>query len=147
MDGIRDLEAADLPALAALLGELGYPAAVTELPDRLARFLAGAGNRVLVMDGDAGRGQVVAFAALEITHPLHHATPVAHLSSFAVATSARRRGLGRRLLAAVEASARRRGCGLLVLTSADHRADAHVFYPAAGYDRAGLKFVRRLGAA
>jgi GNAT superfamily N-acetyltransferase len=143
---IRDLKPEDLTALGMLLGELGYPVAADELPGRLARFLSGADNRVLVMESEAS-GAVLAFAALEITHPVHHPNPVAHLSSFAVASSARRQGLGRRLLAAVEEAARQRGCGLLVLTSGNHRAEAHVFYPAAGYAQTGHKFTKPLHAA
>ena len=143
METIRDAQDGDLAALTVLLDELGYPVEAAELAGRLRAFVEKGNGRVLVLDVD---GKVVAFAALEVTFPLHHRTSVCHLSSFAVATAARRRGVGRRLLLAVEQAARDSGCALLVLTSANHRSDAHAFYPAAGYQLTGRKFTKVLGS-
>ena len=93
---IRVATDADAPALALLLGELGYAVAATDVPARVARFRAQDNGEVLVaVQGDAP----VAFAAVAITFPIHHAQPVAHLSAFAVARGVRRQGVGRRLLA------------------------------------------------
>ena len=141
MEKIRRLTPQDHPALAALLAQLGYPVSPEDLPGRLQRFGELASGRVLVAEAD---GAVVAFAAWEVTHPIHHATPVAHLSSFAVLDSSRRRGIGRRLLSACEEAARAAGCALVVLTSANGREDAHAFYPSSGYETTGLRFAKRL---
>ena len=138
---IRDATNSDAEAVAELLGELGYPVQPTDVPGRLARFTSGGNGRVLVAVAD---GVVRAFAAVEITYPIHHSKPVAHLSSFAVGRPARRQGIGRRLLGAVEQAARDAGCRDVVVTSAEHRADAHAFYPAAGWGATGRRFGKLL---
>jgi GNAT superfamily N-acetyltransferase len=139
---IRRAQEGDAPALAALLSQLGYPVTPAEVPARLERFATRGNGQVLVAESD---GEVLAFAALELTYPIHHSDPVCHLTAFAVASSARRRGVGRQLLAAVEALARDAGCGQLVVTSAEHRTDAHAFYPANGWAYSGRRFGRPVG--
>jgi GNAT superfamily N-acetyltransferase len=139
---VRRAQEGDAEALAALLAALGYPVAPAELPARLDRFVTRGNGQVLVAEDG---GAVLAFAAVELTYPIHHPDPVCHLTAFAVASSARRRGVGRVLLAAVEDLARDAGCGHLVVTSAEHRADAHAFYPATGWAYTGRRFGRTVG--
>jgi GNAT superfamily N-acetyltransferase len=141
MEVIRALRPEDHPALLTLLAQLGYPVRPAELPARLQRFVDTGNGRVLVVERE---GAVVAIAAWEVTHPIHHPAPVAHLSSFAVLEGNRRQGIGRRLLAAFEAAAHEQGCALAVLTSNIRRDDAHAFYPSAGYERIGLKFRKKI---
>ena len=141
---VRDGTDQDAAALARLFAELGYAVAVGDVPARLARFRDRSGGRVLVVeDQDA----VVAFAAVEVRFPIQHATPLLYVSALAVASSARRRGLGRRLLEAVETLGRAAGCGRAAVTSAERRADAHAFYLAAGWSYSGRRFGKELGAA
>ena len=138
---IRDATNSDAEAVAELLGELGYPVRPTDVPGRLARFRSAGNGRVLVAVVD---GVIRAFAAVEMTYPIHHLEPVAHLSSFAVGRPARRHGIGRQLLQAVEQAARDAGCRDVVVTSAEHRADAHAFYPSAGWGATGRRFGKAL---
>jgi GNAT superfamily N-acetyltransferase len=138
---IRHARADDAAAIASLLTQLGYPTHAAEVPLRLARFTAGGVGTLLVAESD---GEVAAIAALEITHPVHHPDPVAHVSAFVVGTAFRRRGLGRRLLAEVERAARAAGCRRIVVTSAEHRDDAHGFYLGAGWTYTGRRFAQEL---
>jgi GNAT superfamily N-acetyltransferase len=140
---IRHAHDADAPAIAALLTQLGYPIDAAHVPPRIARFTAAGAGALLVAEVD---GAVAAIAALEITNPIHHADPVAHLSAFVVGADYRRRGLGRRLLAEVEHVARATGCRRIVVTSAEHRGDAHGFYLGAGWKFTGRRFARELTA-
>ncbi len=137
MTGIRDAASTDSEALAALLRHLGYEAAAADLPARIDRFLTRGNGRVLVAERD---GRVVGFAAFELAFPIHRAQPIVHLVALSVAPGARRKGVGRALLDAVEAAARASGCEAAVVTSAEHRADAHEFYPAAGWSYTGRRF-------
>lgn len=138
---IRKATGDDAPALARLLGELGYPTDADELVDRLERYeTKGAGRVLAVVDGD----QVVAFAAVELRYPIHHASPTGYVSSLAVSSTCRRRGVGGLLLSGVEAFARDAGCSRVVVTSAEHRADAHAFYPARGWRQTGRRFEKEL---
>jgi GNAT superfamily N-acetyltransferase len=137
----RDATDEDAEALAALLGELGYPVAASALPARLARFRYQSNGRVLLA---VSGNDVIAFAAVEVTYPIHSPEPVAHLTAFAVASTARRQGVGQRLLVAVEDLARASGCHHVVVTSAEHREDAHAFYPSAGWLLTGRRFGKSL---
>ena len=132
----------DSQALAELLTQLGYPVPAGELPARLDRFREQGNGEVLVAQV---AGKVSAFAAFEITYPIHNEDPVAHLTAIAVAQAARRQGIGRRLLLAVESAARAAGCDHVVVTSAEQRSDAHAFYPSAGWQATGRRFGKNLG--
>jgi GNAT superfamily N-acetyltransferase len=139
---VRDATHADCDALAELLAQLGYPVPTAELPGRLDRFREQGNGHVLIA---AVAGQVSAFAAFEITYPIHSEDPVAHLTAIAVAQAARRKGIGRRLLLSVESAARAAGCDHVVVTSAEQRSDAHAFYPSAGWMATGRRFGKDLG--
>jgi len=59
----------------------------------------------------------------------------AELKRMFTAKAARRRGLGRRLLAAIEESAREAGCRRLILETGDRQPEAIALYEKAGYAR------------
>jgi GNAT superfamily N-acetyltransferase len=59
----------------------------------------------------------------------------AELKRMFTARAARRRGLGRRLLAAIEESAREAGCRRLILETGDRQPEAIALYETAGYAR------------
>jgi GNAT superfamily N-acetyltransferase len=137
---IRDADPSDAEAFAPLLAELGYPAD----PSSVARRLVAAepGNtrvRVALVDGvPAG------LAALHRVPMFHHDEPVALLSALVVSSTARKRGIGRLLLADAEAIGAGWGCRSIELTSNDRRADAHAFYTALGYGSTSRKFWKPL---
>jgi ribosomal protein S18 acetylase RimI-like enzyme len=126
----------DLPGLAVLLGQLGYPASPEELEHRLER-----------MDGDvfvAADGEPLGLAALQVLHVLQRDAPAARLTALVVREDARGRGVARALVAAVEAAAREAGCDHLHVTTANHRADAQAAYRALGFEDTGRRFAKRL---
>jgi GNAT superfamily N-acetyltransferase len=141
---IRRAIPADLPTLERLFGELGYTVSAEEIAARLERYETRSGGRVLVADED---GEVLAFAAVEMRHPIHYANPVCYVSALAVASHARRRGIGGRLLAAIEDLARELGCRKIVVTSAERRADAHAFYETHGWKYTGRRFGKDLATS
>ena len=135
---IREAAPADAPALAPLMGQLGYPTT----PERVTRALAEvreAGARVLVAEV-AGEAQGVAVVFRMVS--LHKPAPVAYLSALVVGESVRGQGVGTALIAAVEATGRAWGCAAIELTSNNRRADAHQFYAALGFVSESRKFRR-----
>jgi N-acetylglutamate synthase-like GNAT family acetyltransferase len=134
---VRPAAAGDAAAIATLLEQLGYPASVELVRARLDRLDAEA----LVAE-DAGA--VVGLAAVQIMHVLEHDAPVGRLTALVVREDARRRGVARALLSAVETRARDAGCERLHVTSAERRADAHEAYLALGFARTGLRFGKAL---
>jgi GNAT superfamily N-acetyltransferase len=134
---VRHAAADDLPRLAALLGELGYPASPEDLERRLAR-----------LDGEAfvaaAHGEPLGLATLQILHVLQRDAPAARLTALVVREDARGRGVARALVDAVSAAARHAGCDHLHVTTANHRADAHAAYRALGFEDTGRRFAKRL---
>jgi GNAT superfamily N-acetyltransferase len=65
---------------------------------------------------------------------------VAYITALVTAAAARGRGVGRALVAEAVEWARREGCVRISVTSAEHRADAHAFYPACGLPYTGRRF-------
>lgn len=138
---IRPAAPADSAALATLLSQLGYPATAAELPARMMRLRAHGQSEVFVA---TAKGEVVGLVAVESSHLLHSAQPVAYVSALVVLDAARGSGIGQRLVAAAEDFARRAGCHRIVVTSAEHRAGAHQFYLHLGWEYTGRRFGRLL---
>jgi GNAT superfamily N-acetyltransferase len=135
---VRRAEAGDLPAIAALLDELGYPVE----PERLARRVDRLPPTTAVFV--AAASEVVGLAALDIRQGLERETPTARIIAFVVSEAARGRGIARALLAAVEAAARDAGSEHLHVTSAHRRTDAHAAYRALGFSDTGVRFGKDL---
>lgn len=127
--------------MATLLGELGYPATAAELPSRLERMEREGRSAVFIAtQGDevTGLTTVHTFAAI------HAASSVALLTALVVRETARGTGVGRRLLAAAEDWARANGCGRIMVTTAEHRAGAHLFYQRMGWEYTGRRYAKPL---
>lgn len=140
---IRPARAEDAAALSRLYLQLGYPKGNDPelLPERLARIRA-LGDDLIVAEADDGT--VVGLAGLHLVHVMHYARPLGYITSFVTDESVRRQGVGRKLLEAATDWARAKGCYRLSLTSAEHRSDAHAFYPASGFPMTGRRFSREL---
>jgi N-acetylglutamate synthase-like GNAT family acetyltransferase len=138
---IRDARPDDAEALAALIGQLGYPTSAEAVARRLAQLDASEADSVVVAETD---GEVVGLASLHTSLSVEYDEPAAKLSAIVVDESHRRRGIGEALVAAMEAEARERGCCLLFLTTAARRADAHDFYRRLGFEETGLRFAKGL---
>jgi GNAT superfamily N-acetyltransferase len=137
---IRDARPADSEEIAALLGELGYPATAQAVHSRLER-LEIVGDRVVVADsGD----EVVGLAHLQVTPAIEHDRPAAKIGALVVTEAHRGGGIGRALVEALDAEARARGCALLFLTTNARRTDAHEFYKRVGLEETGKRFTKLL---
>jgi GNAT superfamily N-acetyltransferase len=136
----RPARPTDAAAIALLLGHLGYPNRAEEVAPRLGRLQEG--DAVLVAEDDGGA--VVGVAVLHRMSVLHFDRPLGYITALVTDPAKRRGGVGKRLLAAAEEWARAAGCYRLALTSAEHRTDAHGFYPACGFPLTGRRFGKDL---
>jgi N-acetylglutamate synthase-like GNAT family acetyltransferase len=138
---IREAVAADAPAVASLLGQLGYPVKEEAVVGRIARHRTSGSDVLLVAEAD---GEKAGLAALHVSLALEYEGDAGKLSALVVDERFRGRGIGRALVAAIEAEARARGCVLLFLTTAERRGDAHEFYRAVGFEETGRRFAKPL---
>ena len=129
----------DAPALSRLMGELGYPSDVNEIPDRLSVLAKHPGVLTLVAEL---QGRVVGAMTVHVYPAIHVTPPVAQLTVLVVADELRGRGIGRELVARAETFAREHGATRISLTSALHRTAAHEFYKLLGYEHTGVRLVK-----
>ena len=138
---VRSAVDGDAPVLARLLAELGYPAPADAMTGRL-RAMRDDGSEAFVAVGD---DDVPIGLACMTTHvALHADAPTGYITALVTSSTARGTGVGRALVTAAESWARARGCTKLSVTSAEHRADAHAFYPRCGMPYTGRRFSKSL---
>jgi GNAT superfamily N-acetyltransferase len=139
---VRRATHADAPAMALLLAQLGYPSSADMIPERLAA-IEREGGVVFVASAD---DRMVGLASASRHATLHAGAQVAYITALVTADDARGQGVGRSLVATIERWARENGCTRLSVTSAEHRAGAHEFYPRIGMPYNGRRFSKLLDA-
>ena len=133
---VRRAAREDAGTIAQLLAELGYPATVEEVEQRLAAL--GVDDRVLLADDGAG------MAVLHRIPRLAEGDGFVRITALVVGRESRQRGVGQALVAAVEAAARDWECTLIEVSSGrrPEREFAHRFYRAAGFSDTASRSVR-----
>jgi GNAT superfamily N-acetyltransferase len=128
---IRPVTSTDVPVVAELSTQLGYPASPAHIEARLAR-LARAGDRAVVLVAADADDRPLGWAHVEIRDQLV-TQPAAQLMALIVADGARNRGVGAELVRAAEAWSVERGCGVMLVATRVTRVAAHRFYRRQGY--------------
>lgn len=144
MSTIRPVRGEDSPAVALLLGQLGYPSDEAAVAGRLEGLLARPDHVVVVAEVE---GRVVGVASLHLFPVLYGDGPTAQLTALVVEAGARGGGIGAALVRHLEAAAREGGATRIVVTTANHRSRTHVFYQHLGYEWTGRRYLRRLADA
>jgi GNAT superfamily N-acetyltransferase len=138
---VRPVESSDNEAIAALVTELGYPAASGEIVARLGAMEVSGRSVALVAELDA---RVVGLITAHMLSTIHHSSPVAWLTALVVSARARGSGVGRELVRGAEEWARAQGAVRMSVTSGAQREDAHAFYIRIGYGETGVRFGKSL---
>jgi GNAT superfamily N-acetyltransferase len=129
---IRNAAAADASAIAALSGELGYPALPQQMRARLDVLLRSASHLILVAAGPSG--ELIAWLAAEHRLLLEYGERI-EIVGLVVASGARRSGVGKTLVAEVEQWTRTQGLSVLAVRSNAARTASHPFYESLGFTR------------
>ncbi len=140
---IRRARSSDTPAVADLLGDLGYPTDVDDAAAQLGRLLDRNDAGVLVHE-DEDDGEPVGLISYHVFDLIYRPRPHCRITALAVRADRRRRGVARALLEAVEAIALGRGCFRLELTTHPDRDDALRFYEACGFEERPRRLVKSL---
>lgn len=131
MGAPRPACAGDAVGIAQLAAELGYPCSEEAIAARLLAMAEGGRHRVWVAEREERLdGWIVAERRLSL-----EAGERVEITGLVVDSSARRRGVGRALVAAVEAWARDEGLDTVLVRSNVQRTASHPFYEGLGYVR------------
>ncbi len=141
---IRPASPDDAPAIASLLGDLGYPTEADRVRTRMARLATGGGTDArdaVFLATEPDEPRPLGVLALHRFAALHDDADVALIMALVVAERARGRGVGRRLVDAAAETARRWGCKRMLVTTHIRRADAHAFYERLRFELTGRRYV------
>jgi ribosomal protein S18 acetylase RimI-like enzyme len=136
---VRDLAPADLPAVTALLGQLGYELAEQEVSSRLDHLKKAPDHAVRVADID---GKVVGLLHM-FRRPALEKPLEAVVQSLVVDAAQRGHGVGAALMRDAEAWAQERGLASVALYTRIDRAAARAFYKRIGYGLSGTSHLMR----
>ena len=138
---IRSATGEDAEVITLLLAELGYPTSASALPERLRAVESEGGAVFLAVNSD---GVALGLMSVAKHSTIHADAPVAYITALVTGSAARGQGIGRAMVSAAEQWAREQGCVRLSVTSAEHRTDAHAFYPRCGMPYSGRRFSKTL---
>jgi GNAT superfamily N-acetyltransferase len=128
---IRPMTHEDCAAVAALCGQLGYPATTGDIRARFDSITARGAGIVFVAEND---GSLVGWIHASVS-PVLEADLYAEIAGLVVDESCRSHGVGAALVQAAERWARTAGCGAMRVRSRVMRERAHAFYERNGYAR------------
>jgi GNAT superfamily N-acetyltransferase len=128
---IRRAKITDGPQIAALSGQLGYPATAEQIRKRLHAIQPASQNAIFV--AHSKKEGVVGWLHVS-KEPLLEAEMRAEVNGLVVAEGQRSLGAGAQLLAAAEDWARKHGCKEMSVRSNVIRERAHQFYERHGYE-------------
>lgn len=130
---IRRANEDDASEIARLCAELGYPVSPTEMRRRVFSLMDTGDHRIAVACGRQSR--LMGWVAAE-HRMLLESGERAEIVGLIVDVSARRKGIGKALVAEIERWAVARGVSTIVVRSNVARRDSHRFYQNLGFERA-----------
>lgn len=140
---IRPANQDDVPALAALMGELGYPTTEQEMEQRFSSIANDAAYRTFVV---ASGSEVLGMAGAMKGFAFEQNGCYVRLTALVTKQTDRGNGIGTMLVQAVEEWAVAINASALLLNcgNRDERAAAHQFYPKLGFAAKSTGYVKRL---
>jgi GNAT superfamily N-acetyltransferase len=140
---IRTAVEYDVPALAHLMGELGYPTSVEEMKERYAYITSNKNYHTLVAELN---GQVVGMIGLCTGYFYEKNGCYVRIVAFVVDAKYRNKGIGSLLMEEAEHWAKNQGAITIGLNSGNRieRQQAHQFYLQRGYKERSIGFVKEI---
>ena len=133
----------DIPQLAGLIEQLGYPTTVEEMEGRFTAIESAGHYHTLVAEID---GKIAGMAGLCKGLFYEYEGSYVRIVAFVVDSNHRRRGIGKQLLLETERWAKEQGAIAIGLNSGNRseRLAAHSFYASKGYETKSIGFSKRL---
>jgi GNAT superfamily N-acetyltransferase len=142
---VRPASTSDIPRIAALMDELGYPVSEQEMAARLQQLGTLPDHHTLVALADGQIAGVIGFAKAWFWE---RSGCFVRIQALVTGEAHYGRGIARRLIAACETWAREQGALSLQLNcgNKEARKNAHQFYPKAGFSHTSSGYVKHLDA-
>ena len=141
---VRQVSTADSVRVAELVSALGYPTSTAQMQARLEAILPDADYVTLVACEEA---HVVGFIGARVGRLYESDGWYGQIMALAVAADHQHHGIGRMLMQAAESLLMRLEASVLVVTSGDHRVDAHAFYERNGYTWTGRRYKKTVASS
>ena len=140
---VRPSRAADFPALAQLMTELGYPTSTAEMEARMAVIDAHPDFATFVAELD---GLVAGMISVFVSPSLLRSEPNGAIVALVVSAAFRGRSIAPALIVRGETWLREHGANRATVNPSIHREPAHRLYNRLGYEHTGLRLTKVLGA-
>lgn len=138
---IREAMNPDIPSLCELMRELsGAPISTDDMQNRLDMVRASMTDSIFVFEQN---GEVHGLLLFRIKENVREVSRYGEVSIIVVRSGAKRRGVGKALMAFAENRARELGCiGTYLISGFGRKDEAHRFYLQLGYEITGYRFVK-----
>ena len=142
---VRPASPSDIPQIAALMGELGYPVPEAEMTARLQQLGTFPDHHTLVAIAEEEVAGVIGFAKAWFWE---RSGCFVRIQALVTGEAYHGRGIARQLIATCETWAREQGALCLQLNcgNKEARRNAHMFYPKAGFTHTSSGYVKHLDA-
>ncbi len=137
---IAKAEAHHAPRMADLLGQLGYPAELGEVREKISALSDSRSDCIWVAQSGE---RVVGLLAFHLTPLFHAPGNLGRITALVVDENFRGRGIGKLLVETAEKWGWDRDCTRIEVTSGDWRSQAHHFYLDRGYAMEAKRFIKR----
>lgn len=139
----REFQPSDLPEIAALMGELGYPTTPAEMTIRMGHIGSDPDYRTMVV---VKEDEIVGMVGMMRCWFWEQNGFYVKIQALVVKSTTRRMGVGEYLVACAESWARSIGASTIFLNSGnkEERNAAHAFYPRMGFEHRSSGYVKQL---
>jgi GNAT superfamily N-acetyltransferase len=132
MVSLKEIEFGDLGALNDLYHELVERPADPQKLEQVFKLVKADSRYILLgafVDGEL-KGSVMGIVCYDLVGDCR---PFMVIENVVVSSRARRQGVGKKLMTAMEEKARERDCWYMILVSGEQRKEAHIFYESLGF--------------
>jgi len=141
---VRPATTADVPELAQLMAELGYPTSTGQMQVRMGAMEHRADFATFVAEAD---GRVAGMITVTVSPSLLRNEPNGAIVALVVSSTFRGRGIAPALIAHGETWLRQHGANRATVNPSIHREPAHRLYNRLGYEHTGLRLTKVLDGA
>ncbi|MFC0189467.1 GNAT family N-acetyltransferase [Fictibacillus aquaticus] len=138
---IREAQKGDIPELAVLMGDLGYPTEEEQMKNRFEKINHDPNYHTLVADED---GVLLGMVGMFRGYAYEKDELYVRIIALVVKEEHRNKRIGKQLINSAEEWAQKQGINKLAVNTGKRRVDSHHFYRSKGFEDTGAGFYKTL---